>query len=126
MAGESVGAIPVNSSEKLLTSSSSLMRGTKGAVTFFLATSSQFKVCRKGKPPETRLTSVHQLFTRLHKTLLYYREEWMLFEFLAVQDAASQTSSWVLDEQAIDEIFDFPRQLVGNGRMDRQNPPVCA
>jgi hypothetical protein len=107
MAGESVGAIPVNSSEKLLTSSSSLMRGTKGAVTFFLATSSQFKVCRKGKPPETRLTSVHLLFTRLHKTLLYYREEWMLFEFLAVQDAASQTSSWVLDEQAIDEIFDF-------------------
>ena len=50
----------------------------------------------------------------------------MLFEFLAVQDAASQTSSWVLDEQAIDEIFDFPWQLVGNGRMNRQNPPVRA
>lgn len=45
MAGESVADIPVNSSAKLLTSSSSTILGTKGALTRFCATSSQFKIC---------------------------------------------------------------------------------
>lgn len=44
IAGESVGAMAVNSSAKLLTSSSSFIRGTKGARTAFLAISSQFKL----------------------------------------------------------------------------------
>ena len=51
MAGESAAAIPVNSSEKLLTSSSSMMRGTNGAATFFLAMSSQFSVWDPQRPP---------------------------------------------------------------------------
>lgn len=43
MAGESVGVIFVNSSEKLLTSNSPVILGTNGAGTTFFERSSQLK-----------------------------------------------------------------------------------
>ena len=44
-AGEYVGTMSVNSSAKLLTSSSSLMRGLKGAATFLWDNRFQFMDC---------------------------------------------------------------------------------
>lgn len=95
MAGESVAAMPVNSSAKLLTSNSSTILGTKGALTNFLATSSQFKVYDSSVTQSTLEIGRRKKKVKLCTT---YLEERMLFKFFAIRHATTESLCGILDE----------------------------
>ena len=119
MAGESVGAIPVNSSAKLLTSNSPMIRGTNGARTTFLATSSQFKHYRWNWVHGIKCSGQNN--SNAYSCNWTYSEIGMLFKFHGIQRTTTQSSTWILRQQLTNKVFYLYGQIFRNRWMDTQN-----
>ena len=93
------------------------MRGTNGARTRFFATSSQFSPYVHGN-----LISIVS-FERGVAHLTYPKER-VLLQLVGTGPAAAQAARRLFNQQLHDQVPHFRRQLVGDGRLDRQDAPV--